>query len=529
MSPMRLRGSSLAPLLLALTSFATGCAAPTGGDEAESAGQDITSAQAITDVCASSAFLGRPGAALSGDAGSVLYVARCPSSGPGKILRVDPKANTTVEIGTFAAGPGTTIYFQDYGADFALWRVMKEKASPTGPRIERQIGLWDAALAAPVSVDPNPLFPRNYEDPRAEWVDFLAYAGQGRVVASWEWSYQSRQLGVVSLASGQPVWTAPARIYSKRSSVRASSDRKTFLVSTDRGPYALDVGANVTVRALDQALSAETLPYDVTGNYPEIDPGRVLYQLASASGRWAWSSVNVKTGVRTDLGTALEYSGVMSPGRTAAFANDGTPAALVLGPNGVGVELRVVRPDGSVVASAVPDGAKRVRYVAPKGAFVVVEEIVRVPGAQAGEKVDHAKLWLVRPGANQPAAALLGGVEVAPYTSGTPVPQEHAGGVNLFAWKYDRTWSLVGIDAQGAATRELVLPGTYLHTLQGQRILSDDCVVDLAGAAPAPVANGCIEGATPPRRAPWVPLSGARVFVLHDGASSRQTAKIFRY
>lgn len=90
------------PALLVLASLA-GCAAPSGDDEAASGTQDITSTQSFSDVCASSTNLGRSAGPPKGDAGSVIYLARCASSGPGRILRVDFKANTSVEIATFDA------------------------------------------------------------------------------------------------------------------------------------------------------------------------------------------------------------------------------------------------------------------------------------------------------------------------------------------------------------------------------------------------------------------------------------------
>ena len=525
MFSMRARSSFLTSFVFALAAFAPACAAPSeGGDEElANATEDITSTQSFKNVCATSANSWSRSGPVTGDAAGVLYVARCPTSGPGRILRVDFKANTSVEIATFDA-KATTVWFEDVGADFALWRVMKEKPNDMTARIERKVGLWDASLPAPLSVDPRAVFPRNYEDPRAEWVDFLAYAGQGRVVASWEWAYKTRQLGVVSLATSSAVWSAPERIASARTDLRVARDRKHFLVTTDRGPYDLAVGANVTARALDQRLLGGSLPYDASGNYPPLDPKRALMQSSTDFGRFTWSSVDLATGVRTDLGTTTTYASA-GVGRVALAASDGTPAALVAasGPAGpAGVEVRVVRADGSVAAGALPAGASRILYVAPKGAFVVAEEVLRVPGTSPWEKVEHAKLWLTRPGSNQPASALFGGAEVGPAAHQGLV-QELPTGVNLFVWRLERKWNLLELDAQGAEKKSFEVPGTSIIPLQPGRALVDMCVVDLSGAAPASTPNGCLEGS--PRGYPWAPKSGARVLAFIPGPEVR----VFRY
>lgn len=493
--------------------------------------EDITATQSFSRVCATSTNMSSISGPSKGAGASVIYVARCPSSGPGRISRVDFAANTSVDIATFPT-KDAQIYFTDSGPDFAVWQVLTTKTSGFARRIERKIGLWDKALPTPPARDMRTLFPQGYDDGTTGWVDWTVYAGAGRVLAGWASQYQSRQLGLVSLTTGAPVWTASGTIPSKRSDVRGTADRKTFLVGTEGGPYVVDVAASATggatVRALDQKLFSDTQAYDPTGNYPALDPKRVLMQSASTSdfGMPTWNTVDLATGVRTELGVATGYAGPLGEASgTAMLASDGTPSAIVATAGGASLELRVATPGGVLSGGTLPKDAKRVAYVAPKGAFVVVEEsLVPVPDPNPWERNRNARYWVARPGSNAPPVALEGGAVVS-RARGMASPQERADGVNLFFYGLDSAWRLVALDAAGATTTSVIVPGRSLTPLQPGRALVDACVVDLTGPAPVPQANGCIEGIERPNTWPWFAREGARVFALPQGRDLR----VFRY
>jgi hypothetical protein len=526
--------------LVALSGVACTASPSDDAEEPATGTEDITATQSFSNVCATSANMSTIAAPSTGPGASVLYVARCPASGPGRISRVDFAANTSVDIATFAT-KDAQIYFTDAGADFAVWQVLTTKTSGLVRRIERKIGLWDKSLApsaTPPARDMRALFPRAYDDATAGWVDWTAYAGAGRILAGWESQYRTRQLGLVSLTTGAPVWTAAGTILTKSSGVRATADRKEFLVDTERGPYVVDVAASTSsggasVRALDQKLLPKTQSFDASGNFPGLDPKRVLMQSVSADAfkQPTWTTVDLATGARTDLGLSLGYAEPLGDAwSTSMLASDGTPAAVV-SRSGGGVEVRVVTPSGIVASGALPDAATRLVYVAPKGAFVVAAEwLAPVPDPRPWEKNKNARYWVTRPATNAATAApvALEAGAVLSRAAGTASPQERADGVNLFFYGLDSAWRLIALDAAGATTKSVIVPGRSLIPLQPGRALVDTCVIDLTGPAPVPapqLPNGCIEGVDRPNTWPWVAKEGARVFALVQGPD----VLVFRY